>query len=90
MNLDLDEKELVQSDIFSLSPNPAQESVTLYFKEAYRDMSIQIFDIKGSLVNEIRQNGNRQVIPIDDLLNGVYFIKATDSKANQTIRLIKN
>lgn len=88
--LGLNEKELVRTDIFSLSPNPAQESVTLYFKEEYRDMNIQIYDIKGSLVNELIQSGNRQEIPIDNLMNGVYFIKAVDSKANQTIRLVKN
>lgn len=88
--LGIDEKELVQSNIFRLSPNPAQESVTLYFDEDYSNMTIQIFDIKGSLVNEINQKGNSQIIPIDHLLNGVYFIKSIDTKATQTVRLLKN
>ncbi|NPD47707.1 MULTISPECIES: T9SS type A sorting domain-containing protein [unclassified Lentimicrobium] len=88
--LGLDEKDLIQTDLFSLFPNPAQESVTLYFKEDYRDLSIQLYDIKGSLVNETMQNGNSQVIPTDHLMNGVYFIKATNSKSSQTIRFLKN
>lgn len=88
--LGIEEKEFVESDMFRLSPNPAQESVTLYFDEDYSNMTIQIFDIKGSLVNEINQKGNLQVISIDHLLNGVYFIKAIDTKATQTIRLLKN
>lgn len=88
--LGIDEKEFLRSDIFSLMPNPAQESVTLYFKEDYRNMSIQVYDIKGSLVKVLQQNSNSQVISIDDLMNGVYFIKATDSKSSQTMRLLKN
>ncbi len=88
--LGLKDLEFGQEDMFSFSPNPAQELITLMFKDDYKQTRIQIFDIKGSLVQELDQKGNSQMISIGHLQNGVYFIKAVDAKASQTIRFLKN
>lgn len=89
--LGLNEEELLSSKLVQIIPNPAQESALFYFSESHQNIKIQLFDLNGRLLKEIKQEGNSTIqISLAELQNGVYMIKAIDHQSSQTLRLIKN
>ena len=71
----------------SISPNPANEEVTISFDEPTPVKEILIFDITGRLIKTLNENLRPDGKSIDfnvyDLPIGTYFIKTVDSNGKQ-------
>ena len=57
-----------------LYPNPAMESISIKGLTAY-PTECAIYDISGNKIKSISLTNDSQLIPINDLAEGVYFIK---------------
>jgi hypothetical protein len=72
-----------------LYPNPAHD--VLYFKtnlDLDNNSKILIYDIKGSLMQQVVQSANP--IPINELPKGIYIIKIKNAKGEAIRRFVKN
>lgn len=71
--------------IISVYPNPASEQITIALNDQF---TYNIYASNGQLV--ANGNGfNSEVISIEDLTNGVYFIQVTSNTQTQTIEFVK-
>lgn len=82
------EQIISQNNIFTLYPNPASDLVNLNIdKTNNTELTLNIYNVTGTLVkSEILEQNNRQ-INIGDLSNGVYIvtIKSKDLTENQRL-----
>jgi len=68
-------------DVLALYPNPADQMVSLQFgMSAPKELRIEILDLKGSLVNEVKRGSLNKGIynfnfSVADLPNGIYFLR---------------
>ena len=64
----------LEMSIFSLFPNPAKEQISLDFgKEVLAE--IEIRNMQGSILKELKAQTHLQQIEIGDLAQGIYFIR---------------
>ena len=64
---------------FKLFPNPISRSAILESNRSLHNASIAIFNSAGRLVRELKNlNGMSIPLPLDDLINGIYFIQLTE------------
>jgi chitodextrinase len=70
-------------------PNPATTSITIELPVIPKNEKAQIYDTMGRIVKEINISALSQQVNIEDLSNGVYFIRITDSP-NFTLKFIKH
>ncbi len=69
-------------------PNPTNNVWNI---ETAEDMvSIQLFDVLGKKVHELKPNATSAKINASELSNGVYFANVTTANGNKTIKLVKN
>ncbi len=77
-----------------LYPNPASSSTHLEFDTEISIKSISIYGTNGQLMKwidpkEARDYGNRYLIPVDDLKNGVYILTIEgDDEETEKMRLV--
>jgi len=78
------------SDLFTAFPNPTNSKLTIKSKLSINEISI--VDINGRLLNKFNvSNENHDItLDVDDLSNGIYFLKIQTDNKEQTIRFIKN
>ena len=72
-----------------LFPNP----VSYNFMVKGLDSStyqLQIFSIQGQIIKEISNFSNEQTVAIDELVNGIYFVKIQSGTQTKTIKIVKN
>jgi hypothetical protein len=85
-------KEAIETN-FSLYPNPAQEQINLSLTSMNKgDYSFEIYNQLGALVKSGSLDFNNirnQAINVEEMGNGVYFIKVFNLNATQTIKFIK-
>lgn len=67
--------EDTSSALFSLSPNPASDFVTL--KSEGLDL-VQVFNVLGQKVDELEANGTELNINTSSYENGIYVVKASE------------
>lgn len=72
----------------SLYPNPSPNYFILKGLQAKSNL-IQIFDMNGKLVKEVKDYTVAQQIQIESLQSGVYFVKLEEAGVKQTLELIK-
>ncbi len=75
----------------SITPNPTSSELIVSFKDAITlSTTISITDILGKviLISEIN-NGSGTIIPVNELSNGIYFIKIQQGKDSVTKKFIK-
>ncbi|PCJ66773.1 MAG: hypothetical protein COA58_04760 [Bacteroidetes bacterium] len=75
----------------SLYPNPSSSSISLYMKDRKVD-EVFIIDIQGRVVRRIDAQSLKSgitEIDIQDLSNGIYFLKATDGTDSAVLRFSK-
>ena len=82
--------EIENSSIISVYPNPSKDIIFIDSKE--RILELAIFDIAGRQVNEIFPNGNSMsnAIDVQDLPDGIYFLKAKSFSGNSFFKIIKS
>lgn len=70
---------------FDIFPNPAKDFLTV---TNAKDGKLEIFNLSGSLIYESNLNTNSKQINIQDITNGVYFIKVTTRNKTETSKII--
>lgn len=75
---------------FSIFPNPANESINISLSGNYNMNKIEIIDIQGKVVISKNPENNSATINIENLKNGLYFVKVYTADYNETKKFIKN
>ncbi|MFT4848075.1 MAG: hypothetical protein ACI83B_000600 [Sediminicola sp.] len=71
-------------------PNPARDFVTISNSADVTINSIEIYDMNGRLVNQIKVDSTAdQTVNVSELTTGMYFINITSDQATIVKRLIK-
>jgi len=80
---------------FSISPNPASSMSTINYSLAeFSDVTINIYDISGKLVNVLfdgNQHAGNYSLPLLSnglLKQGIYFVKIYNGKNQHTERIL--
>jgi len=87
-------EELSNFDVLALYPNPANQQVTLHFgMSAPKEIRIEVLDLKGSLVNEIKHESLNKGIynlnfSVADLPNGIYFLRMSTEDQSLLRKLV--
>jgi len=69
-----------------ITPNPAQQQVTVYFREK---ATIQLYNTNGQLMYSANARGNRHTIDISKFAPGSYFVKVNQGNGNVVKTIIK-
>lgn len=71
-----------------LYPNPVKNNFTIngLDSSAYH---LQIVSIQGQVIKEVKNFQNEQTIAIDELANGIYFVRIQNGTQFKTIKIIK-
>ncbi len=70
-------------------PNPAKSFFTIRGLRIMDYSTIKLFNISGKIVKEVRCKKQDVRISIDDIKNGVYFVKVNDNILNQKLIVTK-
>jgi hypothetical protein len=76
---------------FSIYPNPNKGSFTIEFKELANSFSVEVFDVTGKTIyeNNYDQSANpSQMINLDNVNRGIYFINVKSDKGLVTKKLV--
>ena len=68
-------------------PNPAQNQIAIHSETGLIDL-VQIFDVRGALQLSVTQVTNHNVINIENLDSGVYFVTYTENGVTYTQKLM--
>ena len=74
---------------FKISPNPFQTEIKIINPDYHKDISYKIFDLNGRLVKSGISAVNKS-IKIDNIMNGIYFIKIKFDNRVESHRIIKS
>ena len=74
---------------FKISPNPFQTEIKIINPDYDKDISYKIFDLNGKLVKSGISAVNKS-IKIDNIMNGIYFIKIKFDNRVESHRIIKS
>jgi hypothetical protein len=82
--------EEFKSDLFKVFPNPTSSNLTIQSKVNIRE--IRIIDINGRLLNNFDAiNEDQEIsISVENLSNGVYFLRLQIENSEQIIRFVKS
>jgi hypothetical protein len=77
---------------FHLVPNPANDNVTVMLQNpSGKSLTASVFDYSGRLVKEMNVAANQSKINInlDDMSNGIYFVKISNDSFYRLEKLVK-
>jgi hypothetical protein len=77
---------------FHLVPNPAKDNVTVMLQNpSGKSLTASVFDYSGRLVKEMNVAANQSKINIslDDMSNGIYFVKISNDSFYRLEKLVK-
>ena len=88
----IDRFENINTLDFVLTPNPAQNEVTVILgKEISGNIHLALLDLQGRLLRDFRlnteQTGNQLKIDTEDLESGMYFISLDNGEFRKTSKL---
>lgn len=92
--LDINYTETLSVDTFNslsnviLYPNPVKNNFTI--RGLNSSYELQIVSIQGQVVKEVKDFNNEQPVSIDELANGIYFVKIQNGSSFKTIKIVKN
>ncbi|MBK6833199.1 MAG: T9SS type A sorting domain-containing protein [Bacteroidetes bacterium] len=81
--------ELSNQNSFAITPNPANESVTISVDSREENMKIEIYNTLGQKVIEQKLENTETQILISELQAGTYFVKLNGKQNQTTKKLIK-
>jgi len=75
----------------TLYPNPANTNVYVEFAAAQKNVTIEVFDMLGNLVQGLQYNelGKYAIIPVSVLQSGVYMVKIQSAEGTANKKFIK-
>ena len=76
-------------EYFSISPNPTSNSVLVHWKNYDNNIKYQLSDVSGKVIASSNLTNNTNEISLVGFSSGMYFLKITTDKINQTIKIIK-
>ncbi|MFA6951262.1 MAG: T9SS type A sorting domain-containing protein [Lentimicrobiaceae bacterium] len=81
--------------MISTYPNPATDFITLRIDASasldIQSMSYHLYDLNGTLMENMKIEGNETKIVMSDLMPATYFLRVTiDNKELKTFKIIKN
>ncbi|MAC95320.1 MAG: hypothetical protein CMC96_07450 [Flavobacteriales bacterium] len=79
----IEQNKLKTENDFKLFPNPAARTVNLEFEET--QFEVLLYDINGRLVKRLQ---NQKQFSVDELAEGLYFLKIETNNFRQTEKLI--
>jgi phosphatidylserine/phosphatidylglycerophosphate/cardiolipin synthase-like enzyme len=79
-------------DQFLVYPNPAADFIHISASVQTPDAQINLFDINGRLLKQMRlnQNNTNTTLDLQDLTNGIYLLQLTSGKLTQTVKVSVN
>ncbi len=74
-----------------LYPNPANTNVYVEFATAQKNVTIEVFDMLGNLIQGLQYNelGKYAIIPVNNLQSGVYMVKIQSAAGFVNRKFIK-
>ena len=75
----------------TLYPNPANTNVYVEFASAQKNVTIEVFDMLGNIVQGLQYNemGKYAIIPVSVLQSGVYLVKIQSAEGTANKKFIK-
>ena len=74
--------ETIQNENIKLSPNPADEFITINFGNSKAIIQFEILDLNGKLIESITVNSKTETIGVGHLNNGLYFYTVRDKNSS--------
>jgi subtilisin family serine protease len=74
-------------DMFNVWPNPANDHLNIHLQSA-DEAAVSIFDVQGRQVAAKKLAGQDDVINIDNLSEGVYFVKVVQGAKQDTKKIV--
>lgn len=72
----------------NIYPNPGNGIFTIKFPSTLTNSLVSIFDAKGKLVSEVKQNDMSEIIDISSQSHGIYFVKIQNDNEIITKKII--
>lgn len=72
------EQPLMAETGLNLFPNPAKETLTVNLTTSVENAFVEIFDVNGKLVCTMDLTGQKTLIPVYSLSNGMYYLKVKE------------
>lgn len=83
-------KEPKEKFDYSISPNPTDGNLLIDIgSNIYNDLTISIFDAQSKLQTVKKLNGERISINVDELQEGIYFLKLENSENSKVKKFVK-
>ena len=91
-SIDVDNAETARA--FIVSPNPADEEITLLLPDSYTgaEINIALTGIDGRELKHLYSGGAEKelILPLSGINQGIYFLKVTAGTESNIIKVIKN
>lgn len=73
-----------------IAPNPASEFIAIQSESAEKDINIELINELGQVVktNKILQGSTLAIITVDDVYNGIYFVRLTSGSQSKGYKVI--
>ena len=83
--------ELASGSYINVYPNPTNGQLTLKTKNLNKNLSYELYDSQGKLIQECASFSDGHILSISEFVNAVYYLKiSSDSQPIQTFKIIKN
>lgn len=83
-------KNMLKSNI-TIAPNPAQTTILISIPEnEFTNKQLKIYNLAGTIVKETQMQFSNNIVDIQSLQHGVYFVDIPTISGNQIKKLIKN
>jgi hypothetical protein len=80
---------LLANSMVKVYPNPAKDFITIEITESNNDGMITLFDLTGKQIYKALLN-KHQIVPINDLNNGMYLVKIEVKNKIYYTKFLKN
>ena len=78
----------VESGTLTLFPNPASTSVTLTVSGIDGEVTVEIVDLNGKRISELRTQNSELTIDVTSMAQGAYFVRVTGDRQTAVRKLI--
>lgn len=85
-NIGIDENENAQT--FSVAPNPVLDNAQISFSEGFVGEHYEVIDMLGKVVATNRINNANEMLEVNHLEAGIYFVKAYHTGGSLTQRIV--
>ncbi|WP_299123706.1 T9SS type A sorting domain-containing protein [uncultured Winogradskyella sp.] len=80
---------LIQNDEFTISPNPAKNTLNIKLSEKKTDLRVEVFDVLGKRVYKGLLTQLESSVDVSNWKSGVYLVRVSDNETAHTKRFIK-